>query len=234
MRAFVEVYPQAWAVLATNSLETPVLGLIAWRGAGHFDAAAVSRRMQTAALPRAPAQFGLHDEMSVLGSFVAGPEALARLAGDAPLNTDDHPVVTYRAPRITYAPDSRPVERLIELLRSLDLAPNEVLPPDADAKTRARLAAYWRARDHFIAIGQGVQPTMDARRMLAQVRGPLLEVLLLSPEFRPAYDPLLRLSASLAPSDTATARRLLADLMQAQPARPEAAEALRALSSAPH
>jgi spermidine synthase len=234
VRAFVEIHPQAWAVLATHSLETPVLGLIARRGGGHFDAAAVSRRMQTAALPRAPAQFGLHDEMSVLGSFVAGPQALARLAGEAPLNTDDHPVVTYRAPRITYAPDSRPVERLIELLRTLDLAPDEVLPAHADAKTRARLAAYWRARDRFIAIGQGVQPTMDARRMLAQVREPLLEVLRLSPDFRPAYDPLLRLSAALAPSDPATARRLLADLMQAQPARPEAAEALRALPIVPH
>ncbi len=198
VRSFVEVHPQAWAVLATNSLETPVLGLIARRGGGRFDAGVVRRRMQTAALPRAPAQFGLHDELAVLGSFVAGPQALARLAGDAPLNTDDHPVVTYRAPRITYAPDSRPAERLIELLRTVELTPDEVLSAAADAQTRARLATYWRARDRFIAVGQGVQPTLDARRMLAQVREPLLEVLRLSPEFRPAYDPLLRLSAALA------------------------------------
>ncbi len=232
VRTFVEVHPQAWAVLATNSLETPVLGLIARRGGGRFEAAAVSRRMRTAELPRAPAQFGLHDEMAVLGSVVAGPRALARLAGDAPLNTDDHPVVTYRAPRITYAPDSRPAERLIQLLRTLDLAPDEVLPADADVKMRARLAAYWRARDRFIASGQGVQPTMDPRSMLVQVREPLLEVLRLSPEFRPAYDPLLRLSAALATRDTATARGLLADLMQVQPQRPEAAEALRALPGA--
>lgn len=229
VRAFVQVHPQAWAVLATHSLETPVLGLIARRGDARFDATAVRRRVQTAALPRTPAQFGLHDELAVLGSFVAGPQALARLAGDAPLNTDDHPVVTYRAPRITYAPDSRPAERLIELLRTLDLAPDEVLPATADAVMRNRLAAYWRARDRFIAVGQNVRPTMDARRMLAQVRQPLLEVLRLSPEFRPAYDPLLRLSAALAKDDPAAARRLLAELMQAQPARPEAAESLRTL-----
>ena len=101
VRAFVEVYPQAWALLATHSLQTPVLGLIARRGGGRFDAAAVSRRIQTAALPHAPAQFGLHDELAVLGSFVAGPRALARLAGTALLNTDDHPVVSYRAPHLT-------------------------------------------------------------------------------------------------------------------------------------
>ncbi len=231
VRSFVEVHPQAWAVLATNSLETPVLGLVAQRGGGRFDAAAVGLRVRTVALPHAPARFGLHDELAVLGSFVAGPRALARLAGDAPLNTDDHPVVTYRAPRITYAPDSRPAQRLVELLGALDLAVDEVLPDDTDATTRARLAAYWRARDRFIAVGLAVRPTADARRMLAQVRAPLLEVLRLSPQFRPAYDPLLRLAAALAGSDPAEARQLLVDLIRVQPARPEALAALHTLPS---
>ncbi len=231
VRSFVEVHPKAWAVLATNSLETPVLGLVARRGDGRFEAAAVSHRVRTAAMPRQPAQFGLHDEMAVLGSFVAGPRALARLAGDAPLNTDDHPVVTYRAPRITYAPDSRPTERLVALMQTLELATDEVLAADADAQHHARLAAYWRARDRFIEVGQGVRPTSDPHQMLLQVREPLLEVLRLSPEFRPAYDPLLRLSAALGKSDPAAAQRLLADLMKAQPARPEAAEASRAMTA---
>ncbi len=149
-----------------------------------------------------------------------------------PINTDDHPVVSYRAPRLTYAPDSRPAERLIQLLHMLDAAPEQVLSAAADAATRARLAAYWKARDRFIEAGQHVQPTPDARRMLAQVRDPLLEVLRLSPDFRPAYDPLLRLSAALAKTDPAAARRLLAELVQAQPARPEAGAALRALPNA--
>ncbi len=234
VRTFMEVHPRAWAVLATNSLETPVLGLVARRGDGRFEAAAVSHRVRTAALRRPPAQFGLHDEMAVLGSFVAGPRALARLAGDAPLNTDDHPVVSYRAPRITYAPDSQPKERLVELLRTLELAPDEVLPAGADAQNRKRLAAYWRARDRFIEVGQAVQPTSDPHQMLSQVREPLLEVLRLSPEFRPAYDPLLRLAAAQARTDPAAARSLLDDLMQVQPERREAAEASRALATAQH
>ena len=233
VQAFLSVHPQAWAVLATNSLETPVLGLIARRGGGGFDAAAVRQRMQKVTLPRPLSQFGLDDEWAVLGSFVAGPQALARLAGDAPLNTDDHPVVTYRAPRITYAPDSRPAERLLALLGQLGLAPEELLPADADAQTRARLAAHWRARDRFLVLGQGVQPTRDARRMLAQVREPLLDVLRIDPEFRPAYDPLLRLAAALAASEPAMARRLLAELIQLQPQRQEARDAMRALLDAP-
>jgi spermidine synthase len=232
VRSFVEVHPQSWAVLATNSLETPVLGLVARRGNGRFEAAAVSHRVRTASMRHSPAQVGLHDEMAVLGSFVAGPRALARLAGDAPLNTDDHPVVTYRAPRITYAPDSQPAERLVALLRRLEPATDEVLAAGAAPQDHARLAAYWRARDRFIEVGQGVRPTSDPEQMLSQVREPLLDVLRLSPEFRPAYDPLLRLAAALGRSDPAAAKRLLADLIKAQPARPEAAEASRVMEAA--
>ena len=52
------------------------------------------------------------DDFALLGGFVAGPQALRRFAGSAPLNTDDRPVVVYSAPRITYAPDSMPRDRL--------------------------------------------------------------------------------------------------------------------------
>jgi spermidine synthase len=55
------------------------------------------------------------------------------------------------------------------------------------------------------------------------------DVLNVSPDFRPAYDPLLRMAKDLSRSDTGAARALLMDLDRAQPARPEASEALREL-----
>ena len=64
------------------------------------------------------------------------------------------------------------------------------------------------------------------------MRDPLLAVLRTSPDFRPAYDPLLRMAGSLARNDPPAARALLAALTQAQPARPEAAMALRQLDVA--
>jgi spermidine synthase len=66
--------------------------------------------------------------------------------------------------------------------------------------------------------------------MVAQVREPLLSVLRISPDFRPAYDPLLQMATALGRSDVAAARTLLTELLQAQPSRPEAARALRELS----
>ena len=53
--------------------------------------------------------------------------------------------------------------------------------------------------------------------MLAQVREPLLGVLRISPDFRPAYDPLLRMANALSESDPAAARALLAELSHVHP-----------------
>lgn len=215
VRSYQAVFPEAWALLATNSLETPVLGLVARADGQRFSLAALQARL--AAWPDAQrARHGLPDALAVLGGFVAGPRALAGFAADAPLNTDDRPVVAYHAPRITYAPDSLPRDRLFALLDELALEPVELLNDEddtgADTATRARVAAYWRARDLYLAAGRHVRPSADPRRMLAQVRQPLLDVLRTSPDFRPAREPLLRLAAALAHDAPATAEALRAEL----------------------
>jgi len=232
VRTFTEVYPGGWAMLATNSLETPVLGLVAHADARRFTLPQAQARLAHHALPHDLAPYGLSDAWALLGNFVAGPQALARLAAGAPLNTDDRPVVAYRAPRITYAPDSLPRERLSALLQALSLTPDELLEVGADPADARRLAAYWAARDTFIAAGQTVRPSADPRQMLAQVREPLLAVLRTSADFRPAYDPLLRLAAALARTDAVTARTLLEEMSRLQPARHEAGDLLRQLQAA--
>lgn len=232
VRAFLVAFPDGWAMLATHSLDTPVLGLIARENGERFDVARVQSRLATATMALGLAAFGLDDEFAVLGGFIAGPRALARFAGNAPLNTDDRPVVAYRAPRITYAADSLPRDRLIALLREVEIRPDELVAAPQDEVWLSRLAGYWVARDRFIEAGREVRPTADVRRMLAQVREPLLSVLRISPDFRPAYDPLLRMATALGRSDVAAARALLIELQQAQPARTEAARALRDLSGA--
>lgn len=218
MNSFLVAFPHGSALLASNSLETPVLGLV-----GRADDAAFSLEALRNRLARAGdlTRFGIEDELAVLGSFVAGPRALRKLAGDAELNTDDHPVVAYRAPRITYAPDSLPRDRLLTLLQELSLEPDELIGPDADAATSRRLAAYWHARDLFIESGRNVRPSSDVRAMLAQVREPLLSVLRISPDFRPAYDPLVAMATALARSDSEDARALLDELRAITKGSPE-------------
>jgi spermidine synthase len=270
--AFVAVFGErAFALLATNSLETPVVGLVALSlgpvapagpagaagaegaegaagpagaagaagptaGAGGpagpaLDTASVRRRLQTAQMAPPPAAFGLIDEFALLGSFFGGPRALADFARGAPVNDDDHPIVAYRAPRLTYAPDSLPRDRLLTLVGQLRITPQELLSPAAAAPAASRLAAYWSARERFLIAGRAVLPSADVRAMLAQVRLPLLEVLRTSPDFRPAYEPLLRMATALARTEPAAARALLLELERLQPAWPDAATALARLDA---
>lgn len=232
VRAFATVYPQGWALLANNSLQTPTVGLVGLREGRRFDPARVRRRL-AAAPPALAGGFGLEDEFALLGSFVAGPHALAAFAAGAPVNTDDRPIVAYLAPRATYAPEADPGTRLARLLDAWTLAPDELLADGAEPDGRARLAAYGQARRRFIAAGQGVRPSADVREMLARVGPQLLGVLRISPDFRPAYDPLLRMAQALAGIDREAARRLLAEMARVQPQRPEAQQALHEIGALP-
>jgi spermidine synthase len=230
VRSFLSAYPESWAMLATDSLETPVIGLVARRDGERFDLEAVRKRLAGARLPHSPGELGIGDDLALLGGFIASSRSLARFAGTAPLNTDDRPFVIYSAPHITYAPDSRPRDRLIELLREIEIAPQDLLTDTSESGWDRRLSAYLVARERFIEAGRDVRLTSDVQLMLNQVREPLLSVLRISPDFRPAYDPLLQMAVGLAAVDTAAARALLMELVHVQPSRPEAAEALRSLS----
>ncbi|MEJ0099652.1 MAG: fused MFS/spermidine synthase [Pseudomonadota bacterium] len=222
VHSFITVFPRGTALLASNSLETPVLGLVGRAEDTPFPLAALRERVQS--------RYGLEDFSALFGSFVAGPESLRNFSGTAPLNTDDHPVVAYLAPRITYLPDSLPRDRLLALLREVYVRPTEVLDAPDEA-TSTRLAAYWHVRDRYLALGRDVQPSADVRVMLSQLQAPLLALLHESPDFRPAYDPLLQMARALAPRDNTGARQLLQQLATLQPARAEARESLQALSS---
>jgi spermidine synthase len=233
VRSYLAVFPQGAALLATYSLDTPTLGLISHKNDERFDLDKVRAQLATARSYNV-ADFGIADDFALFGNFIAGPPALAKFAGAAPLNTDDRPIVAYRAPNITYSPVSTSRDRLLELLDTVEISPREILDESAaDSDWGTRLSAYWSARNRFMEVGRTVQQSPDVREMLAQVRDPLLGVLHISPDFRPAYDPLLLMASGLSQVDRDAARSLLLELQTAQPARPEAAEALHALDSLP-
>jgi spermidine synthase len=207
--------------------------LVAHADAWGIEPARVRERLATVERPSGdPAAFGLPDDLALLGTFIAGPRALTHFASGAPRNTDDRPVVAHRAPRTTYAPESPPSARLLALLAELSIEPAELLAAPYDEVWAGRLVAYWAARDRFLAAGRDVKAAPSARSMLARVREPLLESLRISPDFRPAYDPLLAMALELARTDAEAARVLLMDLKLLQPAREEADAALRELERA--
>jgi spermidine synthase len=222
--AFLQVYPNAVAVLASNSLDTPVVGLIARPDQPGWQIQTVRSRLSDMSPPMAKAfrQAKLDDEFAVLGSIIAGPLALKDFVRDATLNTDDRPVVTHRAPWVSYAPQEAPRDRLTLLMQRLAPHAADGIAPHQGADA-ARLEAYWAARAKYIAFGMTVRPDPDPRVMLGQLRQPLLDIVSTSPDFRPASEPLLALAEAVRETDpqlSAQVKFSLSSALSSSPSRP--------------
>jgi spermidine synthase len=221
--AFLEVYPQGVAVLAGNSLDSPVIGLVARPDRPTWNLAEVQSRFAnpTRDLAAALKLARLDDGYAVLGSVLADSAGLQRFAAGAPLNTDDLPVVAHRAARVDYAPEALPRDRLAALLNALPEGARGAL--DHGDPASARLAAYWRARARYLALGLQTRTDPDPRVMLDALGPQLLGLVAASPEFQPAADSLTGLAQALQGSDYALSQQVLAELRRVQGARPEGA-----------
>jgi spermidine synthase len=233
LRSFLAVFPETQLHLAHFSLRQPILGLIAVReGAGHLPTWGpgwLARRIDDPRLARAVEVLRLDSDLALFGGFVAAAPALREFAGDGPLNTDDRPLLTYRAPHFVYGAPAVPAVRLLELVDALAAAPAELLGARDGASASgsdrrafaARLAAYRAARDAFLHAGLGME-RQDPAAMLRRIREPLLAVVRISGDFDPAYRPLLGMAAALHRTDPAAGGALLRDLEDAAPQREEA------------
>ena len=218
--AFLKVYPEGIAILASNSLDSPVLGLVARPQQPRFDPGAVQARLASFSNARSLQQARLTSAYDVLGSVLADSESLRQFAARAPVNTDNHPIVAHTAPWSTYAAQTTPRQRLLQLLDALQVkAPKVLSAPDRlDAE---KLSAYWQARSDYVRLGTTVNPSADPSRMLDQLQKPLLELLQLSPDFQPALEPLLALSAAIRKQSPQRSRDVLTQLQHIDPRNPK-------------
>jgi len=217
--AFLQVYPQGVAVLASNSLDTPVLGLLARPDAPRFDAQAPMLPLTVdgaAPWQQARLRARLDDDFGLLGSLLAGPAALHRFAQGAVINTDDRPQVVHGAPWDTYAPQTTPRQRLLGLVQALQPQAADLLTDPASPASQ-RLQSYWSARQTYLELGMQVQADSDLAQTLTRLQTPLLAVLDQSADFTPARDALSAMASGLAQRDPERAQRLRVAL-QARPA----------------
>lgn len=225
VRTFLQVFPDAHAYLAHYSLITPMLCLIGTESAQHYPPDWFATRVADRALAAKLAQVDLNNDLALFGNFVAGPDALARFAGNGPINTDDRPVVAFAAPLAVYHGLSPSWGRLASLIDTTTANPADVVADRATPEGTAfaeHLATYWHARDAFLRAGTSVTPSADPRAMARQIEAPLLAIVRSAPDFEPAYRPLLALARNLVRVDPAAAGRLLVDLDHAAPQRNDA------------
>jgi len=120
------------------------------------------------------------------------------------INTDDRPQVVHSAPWDTYAPQTTPRQRLLGLVQALQPQAAGLLTDPASPNAQ-RLQAYWSARQRYLELGMQVQ--VDSDLALNRLQEPLLALLDLSADFKPARDALTALAAGLAASAPSASHR---------------------------
>lgn len=235
MRTFLDVFPDASAYLAQFSVETPLIALV-----GRLDGQAYApdwlrHRVRDPQLAERLKAVDLPDDLALFGLYLGGAAELKAFAGPGPVNTDDRPFVTAEAPRAAYASLDTPGARLLAVLQGLNPRPADLLGSQSGPMA-ARLAAYWQARDGYLETGVATLAAAGTRGpadIIAGVAPRLLQVVRTSPDFGPAYLPLLAMARQLAVTDPVSARRLLEALDKANPDRSEARGLLAALERGP-
>ncbi|MFX8059727.1 hypothetical protein ABTK63_20575, partial [Acinetobacter baumannii] len=84
------------------------------------------------------------------------------------------------------------------------------------------LKAFYAARNRFLEAGASLPGDPRGRALIDAAAPGLIEALRLSPDFEPAYQPLMAMARALLDSDPAAGRALLGSIISAAPSRQEA------------
>ena len=188
IRTLLEVFPNARAYLLHWSVDVPVLGLI---GAEQWPSRADR----------------VTDDPKISGGFIADPDALRRFSSNAPLNTDDHQVITYIAARFAYRHKANAYDGLLTVL-GIEGPPTDFL----------------KARNVYL---QGLIHETEGR--LPKAIEHYLESVGISDTFTMGYSRCISLAAAQAKERPEAARVLLQRLVEAKPREKLAGELLERL-----
>ncbi|MEO0650851.1 MAG: fused MFS/spermidine synthase [Planctomycetota bacterium] len=219
VRTYLTVFPEAQAFIGLFNVDTPNLALVAGRDALRWPADHFEQRVSAPALSRELSDRGFRTGFQLLGTWVAGAEALTTWAGDAPLNTDDRPRIEYTAPALAYLADDVPGQHTELLVELSSEDPSDLLAAeDLDSPFARDLSAYLTARDLYL---MGALARLNGDPLGS--RETWLESAAASEHFRTAYQVLLSEAQGLAPSRLQTALELLDRLVELRPENEEAA-----------
>ena len=210
---FLEVFPEASALLLRLNADTPVIGLIGGQRRHLWSPEALERRLNQPSLREALKPMALAEVLPVMGTWFANAETLKTYSQSVGINTDDHPFLLFDAPRTLGPVPSKGQALLSELLDVQRPFPQDLCAGRPADECR-RFRAYLEARDAhlrgLIAESQG-RPEAAEQGFLRSV--------VLSADFTPGYAQLITRASLRAHSDPNGARRLLNLLIEARPER---------------
>jgi spermidine synthase len=152
IQTFVEVFPEAHAMLALYNVETPALGLIGSVDPLSIDLARLEGTLGDPARATLYTELALLDARDFLAGYMLDREALVELAGDAPLNDDLHPRIDLWAPKIRLGPllGADNLERVLARRRPWPASLVHADDPARLASYRQASLAFADALEHYL------------------------------------------------------------------------------------
>lgn len=208
--AYQSVYPDAKAVLVSNSLDSPAIGLIARKNAAWPLVADMQKKWLDPQIAYSATQARLEAPYAVWGTVMANGESLRAFTSGIQPNTDDHLQVSFKAPWVTYAPQETPRDRLQEILALWTTKPELA----ESASTQMRISAYSQAHKQYLELGMNIKANSDPLTLLNNAQEDLFAMIQLSPEFLPAQETLIALAGAVSPQHPKLARDIETRLQQ--------------------
>lgn len=211
VRTFLAVFPEVHSFLGIYNPETPALVLLGKAdGKLKIDLDRLQNRLRKPVYQEVLMQ----DARDFLGAYMLDREALARYAGEGPLNTDLNPRVLFDAPESAYA-NRRDLAygSLLSLLPRRTLYPEELVTSRQaahPASFRRDAARFSRALGHYLQGEVARYAAGEDALVPAEARERYLRAYEAAPEFRPAADLLVALSLMEPEHSEAIYRRMLA------------------------
>jgi spermidine synthase len=137
VRTFLRAFPHAQAYLGNFNAEMPGLALVGSDEKRVYPSDWFAKRAIDAGLGEMLGKEGISDAFRVPSFFLASHGDLEALAGDAPLNTDDHPRVMYINPGFSKLKSFTPYGRLETLLDLCRHDPAEWAGAGQDSASRS-------------------------------------------------------------------------------------------------
>lgn len=215
LRSFLAVFPDSQLHLGHFSLQQPILCLVGRKSPTRLDPNWLATKVTYAPLQQQLVQSRLNSDLALLGGFLASGEELQQLAGNGPLNTDNHPYVTYQAPQFVYQAPEPAAKRLLTLLAMLEKTDAEQLTQDPVLANN--LHNYWQARDLFLQAGVNVRQDDNIMQILVKTYPQLISAVQTSQDFEPAYRALIGLANQVYGINRDVALNLLDELDAAAP-----------------
>ncbi len=148
LRTFGEVFPD-FVVFWPNGYPSHYVVLIGWRDGRHLRWDRLVERLSPQTIRNDLAEISLSDPVKLLSTFLADGRGLRDVLRDAPINSEDHPVLEYRSPLSGNAPGA--VTANLEFLLDHRVPAALLLEDAMPAEAAARLARMEVALPHVVA-----------------------------------------------------------------------------------